>query len=99
MEEKSGDLQKTKSGNFVVKVREFCCKKFIFIQSEHPNFDNFLGEHAPRPPKTVLNTHKNLIVVWKSQRKVKEFHYFWGLDTLKYQHLLILQKYVSGICV
>ena len=44
------------------KVREFCCVKFIFSQSEHPNFENVLGEH-------VLEswTHKNLIVVWKSQ--------------------------------
>ena len=22
------------------KVRKFCCKKFIFSQSEHPNFEN-----------------------------------------------------------
>ena len=49
------------------KVKEFCCMEFIFSQSEHPNFENFLGEHAPGPPLTVLDTHKNLIVVWKSQ--------------------------------
>ena len=29
------------------KVREFCCVKLIFSQYEHPNFENFLGEHAP----------------------------------------------------
>ena len=44
------------------KVREF-----IFSQSELPNFENFRGEHAPRSPLTALDTHKNLIVVWKSQ--------------------------------
>ena len=32
------------------KVKEFCCVKSIFSQSEHPNFENFLGEHASRPP-------------------------------------------------
>ena len=31
------------------KVREFCCLKFIFSQVEDPDFENFLGEHAPRP--------------------------------------------------
>ena len=31
------------------------------------HFVNFLGEHALRPPKTVLDTHEDLIVVWKSQ--------------------------------
>ena len=52
--------------------REFCCVKFIFSQSDRPNFENLLGEHAPRPLLTVLDTHKNLIVVWKSQGKVSE---------------------------
>ena len=33
------------------KVRDLCSVKFIFSKSEHPNFENFLGEHAPRPPK------------------------------------------------
>ena len=28
------------------KVRDFCCKKFIFSQSEHPNFESFLVEHG-----------------------------------------------------
>ena len=32
------------------KVREFCFVKSIFNQSEHPNFENFLGEHATRLP-------------------------------------------------
>ena len=36
------------------EVKEFCCKKFMFSQSEDPNFENFLGEHIPRPPKIVL---------------------------------------------
>ena len=49
------------------KVREFCCVIFVFSQTEHPKFENFLEEHAPRLPLTVLETHKNLIVVWKSQ--------------------------------
>ena len=33
-----------KSGNFVV------CNSFL-ANLEHPNFENFLGEHVPRPPK------------------------------------------------
>ena len=33
------------------KAREFCYVKFVFNQSEHPNFEKFPGEHAPRPPK------------------------------------------------
>ena len=41
--------------------------KFILSEFEHPNFETFLGEHAPRSPLTVLDIHKNLIVVWKSQ--------------------------------
>ena len=32
------------------KFREFCCVKSIFSQYEHPNFENFLGEHATRAP-------------------------------------------------
>ena len=62
--EKSGNLKETsesqgiylkKSGNLpqnsksLAKVREFCCLKFIFSQVEAPNFETFLGEHAPRP--------------------------------------------------
>ena len=35
----------------IPKVREFCCLKFIFSQVEDPNFENFLGDHVPRPPK------------------------------------------------
>ena len=27
-------------------VRKFCCVKFIFSQSDYPNFLNFLWEHA-----------------------------------------------------
>ena len=52
---KSGKLPK-KSGNLghiskrQGKVREFCCLKFIFSQVKNPNFENFLGEHAPRLP-------------------------------------------------
>ena len=29
------------------KVREFCCVKFIFSQSEHPNFENFIWGACP----------------------------------------------------
>ena len=64
-----------KSGNFVVKD-SFSANLSILIQS-------FLGEHGTRSPKTVLDTHKNLIVVWKSHGEVREFHSFWRLDTLK----------------
>ena len=49
----SSDLENLKiSGNFDArtkcqgKVREFCYVKFIFSQSEHPDFENFPGEHA-----------------------------------------------------
>ena len=31
------------------KVRELCCVKSISRQSEHPNFETFLQEHAPTP--------------------------------------------------
>ena len=34
----------------IQKVREFCCLKFIFSQIEDTKFENFLGEHTPRPP-------------------------------------------------
>ena len=52
--EKSGNLKETSESQGICdripKVREFCCLKFIFSQTEDPNFENFLGEHAPRPP-------------------------------------------------
>ena len=63
---KSGNLKETSESqgiclksqgicNKIPKVREklgeFCCLKFIFSQLEDPNFENFQGEHAPRPPK------------------------------------------------
>ena len=38
----------------IPEVMEFCCLKFIFSQVENPNFDNFLGENAPRLPKLGL---------------------------------------------
>ena len=38
--EKSEFLENKKSQG---KVRKFCYVKFIFSQSEHPNFENFLG--------------------------------------------------------
>ena len=50
------------SGNFDArrkshgKVKEFCCVKFIFSQFEHPNFENFLGEHAPDPLYSLGHT-------------------------------------------
>ena len=60
--EKSGNLKETSESqgicqksqgicNRIPKVREFCCLKFIFSQVEDPNFENFLGEYALRPPK------------------------------------------------
>ena len=56
--EKSGNLKEKpkKSGNLRQnsksqgKVREFRCLKFIFSQVEDPNSENFLGDHAPKPP-------------------------------------------------
>ena len=77
---KLGEFLENKKGQG--KLREFCGVKFIFNQCEHPNFETFLGEHGPRPPLTVLDTHKNLIVVWIKQGKVREFHPFWRLGTL-----------------
>ena len=62
----SSDLENVEmSGNFdarsslgkvmeffkIGKIREFCCLKSIFSQSEHPNFQNFLRQRAPDPPK------------------------------------------------
>ena len=60
------------------QVRELCCVKFIFSQSEHPNFELFYfgGGGESMPPDPPNSTHKNLIVVWKGQGKVKEFHPF-----------------------
>ena len=60
--EKSGNLKETSESQGIClksqgicekfpKVREFCCLKLIFSQVEDPNFENFLGEHAPRLPK------------------------------------------------
>ena len=60
-----GVLKKNKKSQG--KDREICCVKFIFSQPEVSNFKNFLGEYAPKFPQTVLDTHKNLIVVGKSQ--------------------------------
>ena len=73
-EKKSGKSQGIfKNKKSQGKVMEFCCVKLIFSQSEHHNFENFLVEHAPRPLSTVLDTHKKLVVVWKSQEKSGNF--------------------------
>ena len=40
------------------KVREFCCVELIFSQSEHPNFENFLWEHAPDPLNSLGHTQE-----------------------------------------
>ena len=55
--EKSGNLKETSESQGICdriqsqgEVREFCCLKFIFSQIEDPNFENFLGEHTPKPP-------------------------------------------------
>ena len=54
--EKSGNLKETSESQEIFpripKVREnqgIFCLKFIFSQVEDPNFETFLGEHAPRP--------------------------------------------------
>ena len=53
--EKLGNLKETSESQGICdkipKVREFCGLTFIFSQFENPNFENFLGEHDPRPPK------------------------------------------------
>ena len=89
----SSDLENVEnlgmSGNFDSrrkspgKFRDFCCVKSIFSQSKHPDFENFPGEHASKPPNVVLDTHENLIVVWKSQGKVRDCYPVWRLDALK----------------
>ena len=66
-EKMSGNLKKTNKKS-QGKVREFSLVKFIFSQSEHHNFENFLGNHAPL---TVLDTQTNLIVV----REKLKFHH------------------------
>ena len=66
----------------VRKVREFCCLKFIFSQGEDPNFENCLVEHAPRAPSMVSDSWESLILVWKSQENVREFHIVWKVATL-----------------
>ena len=59
--EKSGNLKETSESQGICqksqgicdripKVRELCCLKFTFSQAEDPNFENFLGEYALRPP-------------------------------------------------
>ena len=61
--EKSGNLKETPESQGICdripkvrgKVREFCFLKFISNQVEDPNFETFLGEHAPRPPKWSRN--------------------------------------------
>ena len=42
--EKSGNLQQNSKSQGILFL------KFIFSQVEDPNFENFLGKHAPRPP-------------------------------------------------
>ena len=42
------------------KVREFRYVKFVFSQSEHPNFENFPGEHSTDPPKQSW-THERVL--------------------------------------
>ena len=41
------EILENSDGRSQGKVREFCCAKFTFGQFDHPNFENFLGEHAP----------------------------------------------------
>ena len=35
------------------KGREFCCKNFVFSQSEHPNLKIFLGGMPPVPQNSL----------------------------------------------
>ena len=54
---KSRNLKETsESQGICLKVREFCCLKFIFSQVEDPNFENFLGEYVLRPPLMVSDS-------------------------------------------
>ena len=77
------------------KVRELCCVKFIFGSSEHPNFENFLREHTPRPPLTVFDTRENSWLSGKVREKSENFipSGDWtpcGMSLSKYQELLLL---------
>ena len=57
----------------IPKVREFCCLKFIFSYVEDPDFENFLGEHAPRPPKwSVEFSVIYLITGWTVSTEIYE---------------------------
>ena len=87
--EKSGNLKETSESHGIClksqgicdtipKVREFCCLKFIFSQVEDPNFKNFLGKHAPRPPKWSW-THGR-VLSWTG--KVRESHIVWKVATM-----------------
>ena len=72
--EQSGNFSKTR------KVGEFCCVNLISIQSEHHNFENFLGELAPRPLPKQSWAHIR-IQSWCG--KVREFYPLWRLGTLQ----------------
>ena len=80
------------------KVREFCCVKFIFSQCEHPTFEIFLEDYASRPPLAVLDTHKKLIVVLKTQGKAREFHLIWRLDILHIASFIQVITHGTKVC-
>ena len=54
-----------KSQGIIKKKKQEKPGKFIFSQSGHPNFENFLRKHTPR---TVLNTQK-----FNQSRKSRNF--------------------------
>ena len=109
--EKSGNLKETsesqgiclkRSGNSRQnsrsqgKVREFCCLKFIFSQVKNPNFENFLGEHAPRPPYGLgLKVELNLGL--EKSGKSRGFHIVWNVATLP-QFLKSLWRSFLEVC-
>ena len=67
--EKSGNLKETSESqgicDRILKVREFCCLKYIFSQVEDSNFENFLREHALNDLGLTVELY--LVFVWKSQ--------------------------------
>ena len=49
-------------------VKEFCCVKFLFSQSEHTNFESFLGVHIHSGLEHTQEFNRSLKQSGKGQR-------------------------------
>ena len=67
------------------KFGELCCLEFIFSQSEYPNYEHFLGSMPLNSLGHTSELNFSLEKSGKRQGKVREFHPFWRVDTLKQQ--------------